>query len=144
MQYRSMLSGRRVDAGEVLMGRMITMVAALMVLAGCRGDDGEVGDTNEDDDRDGYTEAEGDCDDGDPAVNPGSIDSWYDGIDSDCDGADDYDADGDVDLFVNAYRLRANQLFRNKGDGTVEESAFAAGVAGTAPLLGPARPDAAG
>jgi hypothetical protein len=43
----------------------------------------------------------------------------------------DYDADGDVDLFVNAYRLRANQLFRNKGDGTVEESAFAAGVAGT-------------
>jgi len=85
MQYRSMLSGRRVDAGEVLMGRMITMVAALMVLAGCRGDDGEVGDTNEDDDRDGYTEAEGDCDDGDPLVHPGA-EERCNAFDDDCDG----------------------------------------------------------
>jgi Putative metal-binding motif len=36
-----------------------------------------------------------DCDDGDATVSPGSTDTWYDGVDSDCDGADDYDADGD-------------------------------------------------
>ncbi|MGB0638790.1 MAG: MopE-related protein, partial [Myxococcota bacterium] len=36
-----------------------------------------------------------DCDDGDPAVYPGAEDSWYDGIDSDCGGEDDYDRDGD-------------------------------------------------
>ena len=37
----------------------------------------------------------GDCDDGDNTINPGATDTWYDGIDQNCDGADDYDADGD-------------------------------------------------
>jgi len=36
-----------------------------------------------------------DCDDTDPDAYPGAPDYWYDGIDSDCDGASDYDADGD-------------------------------------------------
>jgi len=36
-----------------------------------------------------------DCDDLDPAVYPGAPDPWYDGIDGNCDGADDYDRDGD-------------------------------------------------
>ncbi len=57
------------------------------------GDDsgGEVPDA----DGDGYTIAAGDCDDADPAVNPGAAEVWYDGVDSDCDGGDDFDADGD-------------------------------------------------
>jgi len=38
----------------------------------------------------------GDCNDLSRAVNPGVVDDpWYDGVDSDCDGADDFDADGD-------------------------------------------------
>ncbi len=38
-----------------------------------------------------------DCDDADSAVNPGAAETWYDGVDADCDGASDYDADGDGD-----------------------------------------------
>ncbi len=37
----------------------------------------------------------GDCDDGNDAINPATPDTWYDGIDSDCAGNDDYDADND-------------------------------------------------
>ncbi|PLX93588.1 MAG: hypothetical protein C0619_04260 [Desulfuromonas sp.] len=57
-----------------------------------------------DDDADGYTENQGDCDDNDAALNPGAEDICGDGIDQDCDGADlacpvdpndvDDDADG--------------------------------------------------
>ena len=36
-----------------------------------------------------------DCDDHDATVHPGAADSWYDGIDADCAGDDDYDQDGD-------------------------------------------------
>ena len=38
-----------------------------------------------------------DCDDGDRTISPGATEVWYDGIDQDCDEADDYDADGDGD-----------------------------------------------
>jgi len=41
--------------------------------------------------------AGGDCDDEDPNVNPDAEDVWYDGVDADCDGQNDYDADGDGD-----------------------------------------------
>jgi hypothetical protein len=36
-----------------------------------------------------------DCDDLAPRVSPNETDSWYDGVDQDCDGADDYDQDED-------------------------------------------------
>ncbi|MCB9777612.1 MAG: lamin tail domain-containing protein [Alphaproteobacteria bacterium] len=45
-------------------------------------------------DGDGYDESE-DCDDNKASVNPGATEIWYDGVDQDCDGADDYDQDGD-------------------------------------------------
>jgi len=49
----------------------------------------------DDADGDGYTESEGDCDDDDSSTSPDAEETWYDGTDSDCDGASDYDADGD-------------------------------------------------
>jgi len=36
-----------------------------------------------------------DCDDADANTNPLATDVWYDGVDQNCDGADDYDQDGD-------------------------------------------------
>ncbi|MCB9762795.1 MAG: FG-GAP repeat protein [Alphaproteobacteria bacterium] len=36
-----------------------------------------------------------DCDDSDAEVHPGAEETWYNGVDEDCAGGDDYDADGD-------------------------------------------------
>ena len=49
-------------------------------------------------DEDGYvadTDGGDDCDDADPTVHPGATETWYDGVDTDCDGSSDYDADAD-------------------------------------------------
>jgi hypothetical protein len=46
-------------------------------------------------DGDEATPQDGDCDDTDPSVHPGAMETWYDGVDADCDGANDYDADAD-------------------------------------------------
>ena len=57
-----------------------------------------VGATITDVDDDGFdTEEAGgtDCDDSDASVNPDADDEWYDGVDSNCAGDDDYDQDGD-------------------------------------------------
>lgn len=65
---------------------------------GSRSDMGSFGgpDANdEDDDNDGYKPSDGDCDNDDSSIYPGAEDAWYDGEDSNCDGADDYDRDGD-------------------------------------------------
>ena len=46
-------------------------------------------------DSDGWSLAEGDCDDSDAGVHPGAEEVWYDGIDMDCANNNDFDADGD-------------------------------------------------
>ena len=50
-----------------------------------------------DDDGDGFSENQGDCDDNNNTINPEASDVWYDGVDSDCAGDDDFDQDGDGD-----------------------------------------------
>lgn len=69
------------------------------------GVDGDcAGDSDFDADLDGYdsdsvpdaTGAVGDdCDDAEASTYPGAPDTWYDGLDSDCAGDSDFDADGD-------------------------------------------------
>jgi len=43
----------------------------------------------------GTVEEGTDCDDTNPGVYPGATEIWYDGVDGDCAGDDDYDRDGD-------------------------------------------------
>ncbi|MDP6933728.1 MAG: hypothetical protein QGG40_12470, partial [Myxococcota bacterium] len=65
----------------------------LLLLVGCEPDV-----SNQlalDNDGDGYTEFDGDCNDGNPEVHPNAEDEPYIGGDTDCGGEDDYDADGD-------------------------------------------------
>ena len=44
---------------------------------------------------DDYVTDDSDCDDSDVDAYPGAAEVWYDGVDQDCDGGSDYDADGD-------------------------------------------------
>ena len=87
------------------------LLAVLAGLLGCpppepypvvdTGDSGEVISVDEDEDEDGFTVAEGDCDDSNPTVYPGAQEIC-DGLDSDCDGllpVDDPDTDQDDDGF---------------------------------------------
>jgi hypothetical protein len=46
-------------------------------------------------DADGSSVWLGDCDDTDPRTYPGAVDRWYDGLDRNCAGDDDFDADAD-------------------------------------------------
>jgi len=63
----------------------------------------EPGDPGADNDGDGFTQSQGDCNDSDDSVYPGAVDICGDGIDQDCSGADldcpvdpdDIDDDGD-------------------------------------------------
>jgi len=73
--------------------------AGLLLLAGCieptssdsTGTTGEVSDA----DSDGWSAADGDCEDTDPNISPTATDIAGDGVDQNCDGADGVDADGD-------------------------------------------------
>lgn len=52
-------------------------------------DDDDHGSSSPDADGDGWTVAEGDCDDGWQGTNPGHNDEWQDNEDNDCDGSVD-------------------------------------------------------
>jgi hypothetical protein len=66
----------------------------LVALACTDGKDSEATEDEVDFDQDGVLEAN-DCNDRDAEIFPGASDAWYDGVDQDCAGDDDFDADAD-------------------------------------------------
>ncbi len=73
-------------------GIVRTLLPVLLALAACEPSDPAA---DLDRDGDGFTPAEGDCDDDESSAHPGGTEIWYDGIDQDCDGNDsDQDLDG--------------------------------------------------
>ena len=68
--------------------RLLCAAVAIVLLASC-GDDRAS--PTIDADGDGYSVADGDCADSNPAIHPGAVDIPNDGIDQDCDGKDAVD-----------------------------------------------------
>ena len=56
-------------------------------------------------DLDGYTDADGDCDDDNEAINPGAVEVLGDGLDNDCDGLID---SGPADIYTDATAFSAD------------------------------------
>ena len=75
-----------------------------------------------DNDGDGYTVSEGDCNDNDASTYPGAPEICGDGIDQDCDGADlvclDTDGDGIPDINDNCPNVANADQADSDGDGT--------------------------
>ncbi len=84
--------------------RAVTVLFALACLTACSASSSDEGRTEPgrnagdyvDDDKDGFAEVQGDCNDGDKFVNPDQTD-WCDGVDNNCDGRKDELADLDRD-----------------------------------------------
>lgn len=86
-----------------------------------------------DDDLDGVTEADGDCNDHNDAVYPGAREWSFDGTDSDCDGADM--PSGGADRYAEAL-----PLMDTDGDGAISLAEFDAACTSSAMIFGEANP----
>ena len=82
---------------------LLLLLLSAGVLGSCGTDCPELPADSVDDDGDGYTEDQGDCDDGDATVHPNAQEICGDGVDRDCsDDPDDGSMDADEDGFVDA------------------------------------------
>ena len=74
---------------------LLTSLYSLLACTENKTDDPGEEEVTSDQDGDGFSITDGDCDDANNTVHPDAEDTWYDGDDTNCDGADDYDRDGD-------------------------------------------------
>lgn len=103
--------------------------AAMDVLAYLRAEYGEyveeVSPLDIDDDSDGFTENQGDCDDTDPDINPDAADDNNDGVDDNCDGTpdDEYIEPSDLDTDDDGDGVTENEGDCNDTDPDINPSA---------------------
>ncbi|MBM75753.1 MAG: hypothetical protein CMK59_10160 [Proteobacteria bacterium] len=71
------------------------MLMTYLIFSGCVNDKSQTESSTQDLDQDGFSVEEGDCQDEDADINPESSDLVGDDIDSNCDGIDGVDQDGD-------------------------------------------------
>ena len=64
-------------------------------------------DVDSDNDQDGYTESQGDCNDSDASIHPGATEICGDNIDQDCDGSD-MSCEGDASIIGTWYLSTVN------------------------------------
>jgi hypothetical protein len=98
----------------------------------------------------------GDCDDANASIHPGATDAYYDGVDSNCDGSNDYDQDGDgfssskyggtdcndTDATINTAAVEVFDGKDNNCDGLIDNHTTA--DAATTTLIGDLEGDGAG
>ena len=81
---------RTIRSGAMIAGPALACVLLLIVVAPARVGEPSSGAQRDDEDGDGYTTDDGDCDDTDPTVHPGAEDVCGDDVDGDCDGVADF------------------------------------------------------
>ena len=87
--YRFRMTAIDEDSGAMLAADSFNLELTFPEACNGMDDDGDgMIDEGFDEDNDGWTTCDGDCDDADPDVNPGAFDYCDDGIDQDCDGVD--------------------------------------------------------
>ena len=72
---------------------LAVLISCVLPACSSKGDD-TAAESSNDADQDGVPAGQ-DCNDSDASVAPGATEIWYDGVDSDCGGDDDFDADAD-------------------------------------------------
>lgn len=99
----------------------MTRVLLLLTMGGCTWvteADKELVRPHLDEDGDGFSNTE-DCAPNDPAINPRATEIWYDGVDQNCDGLNDFDQDGDQRA-SSEFAAQQEEAYRDSPDLMIE------------------------
>lgn len=99
----------------------MTRVLLLLTMGGCTWvteADKELVRPHLDEDGDGFANTE-DCAPNDATINPRAAETWYDGVDQNCDGLNDFDQDGDQRA-SSEFAAQQEEAYRDRPDLMIE------------------------